>query len=183
MILDRPPCVLRVLRASVVNEPGAPLADRPYSRALKLPWMMLGFLLLAGARETASAQAGHAPFDSMQALGTHRFDDLPDGGRIELQRDSADTTGIRLVREHLAGIARAFAAGDFTTPALVHAESVPGTTTMAARRERIRYDVRPLPRGGEIRIRTRDRAALKAIHSFLAYQRSRHGASGTQHTH
>jgi hypothetical protein len=145
--------------------------------------MVFGLLLLAGTRETA-AQAGHAPFDSMQALGTHRFDDLPDGGRIELQRsNSSDTAGIRLVREHLTGIARAFAAGDFTTPTLVHAESVPGTATMKARRERISYDVKALPRGGEIRIRTRDRVALRAVHAFLAYQRRMHQATGIKHSH
>jgi hypothetical protein len=148
-----------------------------------LGWMMLGLLLLLGGKETLSAQSGPDPFEAMQALGAHRFDDLPDGGRIEIQRDSGDTAGIRVVREHLAGIARAFAAGDFGTPATVHAEPVPGTAVMKERRGHIRYDFRPVPLGGEIRIRTRDPAALKAVHSFLAYQRRDHGAAGSQHTH
>jgi hypothetical protein len=164
----------------VVNEPGAPPANRRSSLAPGLGWMMLGLLLLGGG-ETLSAQAGHDPFAAMQALGAHRFDDRPDGGRIEILRDSGDTAGIRRVREHLAGIARAFAAGDFATPTSVHGGAVPGTATMKARREHIRYDFSPIPRGGELRIRTEDARALAAVHAFLAYQRRTHGAD-TQHS-
>ena len=40
-----------------------------------------------------------------QYTSTHQFDDLPDGGRIALQRDPADTAGVRTIREHLQHIA------------------------------------------------------------------------------
>lgn len=53
---------------------------------------------------------------------------------------------------------------------------VPGTKVMAARRGAIRYSYRELPRGGEVRIRTNDAEALKAIHDFLAFQRMEHRA-------
>ncbi|HEU4699368.1 MAG TPA: hypothetical protein VFS40_09315 [Gemmatimonadales bacterium] len=115
-----------------------------------------------------------------QYTSTHRFDDLPDGGRIELQRDPADTAGVRTIRAHLQTIARAFAAGDFTTPEFVHARAVPpGTDVMAARRDRIRYAFAPLPGGGAVRITTRDPEALRAVHAFLAFQRGDHRAGGT----
>lgn len=118
-----------------------------------------------------------------QYTSTHRFDDLPDGGRIELQRDSSDTSGVRIVREHLAGIARAFAAGNFRAPGLVHDQQVPGTATMAARHELIRYEFQPLAGGGEIRITTLDPQALEAVHAFLAFQRREHRSGGAVHTH
>ena len=109
-----------------------------------------------------------------QYTSAHRFEALPDGGRIELQRAPDDTAGVAVIRRHLRDVAASFAAGDFATPAFVHARDVPGTDVMAARRRLISYDVRDLPGGGEIRITTRDGKALKAVHEFLAFQRRDH---------
>ncbi len=118
-----------------------------------------------------------------QYTSVHKFDDLADGGRIELQRDRDDSTGTRVIREHLRSIAAAFTKGDFSTPAFVHLRNVPGTTVMEASRAKIRYAVRDLPRGGELRITTTDAATLKAVHAFLAFQRSDHRAGGHEMHH
>jgi hypothetical protein len=120
-----------------------------------------------------------------QYTSGHRFDALPDGGRIELQRQVDDSAGIAQIRSHLREIAAAFARGDFRTPAFVHMRPVPGTPVMAARRAAITYTVRDLPRGGEVRITTRDPEALAAVHAFVAFQRQDHRAGGAgtpQHT-
>jgi hypothetical protein len=93
-----------------------------------------------------------------------------------LERDVDDTAGVRTIREHLRGIARAFAAGDFSASATVHARPVPGTEVMLRRRRAIRYEFRELPRGGEVRITTRDAVAIRAVHEFLAFQRGEHRA-------
>lgn len=113
-----------------------------------------------------------------QYTSTHCFDALADGGRIELQRDTDDPAGVAAIREHLRGIADAFSRGDFGTPAFVHMREVPGAAVMAARRGAITYTYRDLPRGGEIRIRTADLGAIRAIHDFMAFQRGDHRASG-----
>jgi len=113
-----------------------------------------------------------------QYASKHVFDDLADGGRVELQADSADSAAIGAIRSHLQAVASAFQQGDFSTPMFVHGEPVPGADVMAARRATITYRYAPLPRGGEVRITTRDRRALAAIHKFLAYQRQEHHASG-----
>jgi len=113
-----------------------------------------------------------------QYTSTHRFDDLPDGGRIELQRNVDDAEGIATIRAHLQGIAAAFARGDFATPAMVHTREVPGTAVMRARSAAIRSEYRALPRGGEVRITTADPEALRAVHAFLAFQRHDHRAAG-----
>ena len=109
-----------------------------------------------------------------QYTSSHKFEALPDGGRIELVRDVDDTAGVRAIREHLRTVAHQFADGDFSASAAVHAREVPGTDVMRARRERIHYEVRPLPRGAELRITTTDRDALRAIREFLAFQRADH---------
>jgi len=113
-----------------------------------------------------------------QYTSTHMFNDLADGGIVELQRDTDDAAGIAEIRRHLQSIARAFKSGDFSSPALVHWKEVPGAATMAARRKRITYTYKPLPRGGEVRMVTRDREALQAIHEFIAFQRNEHHAGG-----
>jgi hypothetical protein len=140
-----------------------------------------------GSRPDSSFEAlqarGKVAMGVDQYASRHRFDDLPDGGRIELQVDSSDTAGVRTIREHLRGIAKAFAAGNFRTPGLVHDGEVPGTRVLAAQRDDIDYRFSALPGGGEVRILTANAEALKAIHSFLAFQRQQHHASWTDLHH
>jgi len=135
----------------------------------------------AAAQDTTFAGVqtrGRAAMGVDQYTSTHRFDALPDGGRIELQRDFADSAGVAAIRAHIRGIAKAFKSGDFSTPGFVHMRMVPGTDVMAAKRALIRYEPRDLPRGAELRIRTTDPEAIAAIHRFMAFQRSDHHAGG-----
>ena len=116
-----------------------------------------------------------------QYTSTHQFDALPNGGRIELQRDVDDTAGVAQIRRHLQEITKAFAVGDFSIPAFVHRQEVPGTKVMAAKRDVISYMYSELPRGGEVRIVTKDPQALEAIREFTAFQRQDHRAGGKDH--
>jgi hypothetical protein len=113
-----------------------------------------------------------------QYTSSHVFESLPDGGRIVLQRDSADSEGTAVIRAHMRDIAARFAAGDFTIPGAVHAREVPGTKVMAERAAFIRYAADTLPRGGQVRVTTNDPAAIAAIHEFLQFQRMDHRAAG-----
>lgn len=160
--------------------------------------MWIAFLALAVSASALSAQAKPTPHDSarrdsafaaMQERGrtamgvdqytsTHHFDALPDGGRIELQRDVDDSAGVARIRAHIREIGQAFKSGDFSTPAMVHMTAVPGTKTMAARRQFITYEARDVPRGAELRIHTTDPEALRAIRDFMAFQRQEHHAMG-----
>ena len=153
-------------------------------------------VLVLGLAACAPAPAGggeEAPADSafaaLQARGqvamgvdqytsTHRFDALPDGGRIELQRDTDDPEGVATIRQHLREIATAFESGDFDTPAFVHMREMPGTRVMAEKRRVIDYTYRDLPRGGEVRITTSDPEAIRAVHAFMAAQRGDHRSGG-----
>jgi len=131
-----------------------------------------------------------ADFSAMQSRGAHVmgvdqytsahvFEDLPDGGRVVLERDDlTDTAAIAAIRGHMREIAASFRAGDFTKPFQVHAQTVPGTAVMRDRRAAISYLPVDRPRGGEVRITSRDSAAVGAIHAFLAFQREQHHAAG-----
>ncbi|HEV2147616.1 MAG TPA: hypothetical protein VGR37_09465 [Longimicrobiaceae bacterium] len=155
-----------------------------------LPGVLAG--CASGARTAAASPADDHAFHALQERGehamgvdqytsTHRFDALPDGGRIELQRDADDPAGVARIRGHRKEIVGAFSRGDFGTPAFVHMREVPGTAVMAAMKDAITYTFRELPRGGEVRITTTDPEAVRAIHDFMAFQRSDHRAGGRAH--
>ena len=122
---------------------------------------------------------GQAVMGVDQYTSAHVFEDLPDGGRIVLDRDDgSDTAGIAAIRRHMRDIATAFRAGDFAKPIQVHAQGVPGTAVMAARQATIIYQAMDRPRGAEVRVRSTDSGAVAAIHAFLAFQRTAHHAAG-----
>jgi hypothetical protein len=134
---------------------------------------------------TAATDSGYAGVQARgevamgvnQYTSQHVFEPLPDGGRIELQRDVDDSAGTSQIRRHMRQIAARFAGGDFQLPGFVHAQSVPGTDVMAARRSAIHYRVEDLPRGGALVLRSEDPSAVRAIHEFLAFQRQDHRAA------
>jgi hypothetical protein len=131
------------------------------------------------ARFAAVQERGRAVMGVDQYTSAHVFEDLPDGGRIVLDRaDAADTAGVATIRRHMREVADDFRRGDFTKPFRVHAQRVPGTDVMAARRGAITYAVADRPRGAEVDIHTTDSAAVAAVHAFLAFQRSDHHAAG-----
>ena len=134
------------------------------------------------AAESSFAQVqrrGKSVMGVDQNTSRHVFEDLPDGGRIVLDRDDAsDTTSIRTIRSHMRDIEAAFRQGNFGAPGLVHARDVPGTAVMSRKRSVIAYAVEDRPRGAELRIRTSDSAAIAAVHEFLAFQRTDHRAAG-----
>jgi hypothetical protein len=132
-------------------------------------------------RSFAELQArGHVAMGVDQYTSSHVFEDLPDGGRIALERDADDPAGVTRIRNHMRHIAGAFTRGDFRLPGFVHDREVPGTAVMSARKSAIRFAFDTLPRGAELRIISSDSAALGAIHAFLAFQRHDHRAGAPQ---
>ena len=109
-----------------------------------------------------------------QYTSAHRFELLPDGARIVLERLADDLTDTAAIRAHMRAVAVAFEQGDFSMSQQVHAMEVPGTRVMAARRAHIAYSVVDLPRGAAVRIVTSDRESLEALKAFIAFQNSDH---------
>lgn len=106
----------------------------------------------------------------------HHFLLAPDGGTIRLETKEGSQTGDRdRIRQHLQHVARSFADGDFALPMEVHAGVPPGVETMKELRKAITYSYSPTEKGGEVRISTREPAALTAIHAFLRFQIEDHG--------
>jgi hypothetical protein len=153
---------------------------------------MLSFVIACDAKrvdvgtpEPAAAAQSDTAFKAMDmrhdsAVGTapmtlaHEFVAQPDGGDIILERQIHEDMGINQIRAHLLLISRSFARGDFSVPGFVHEKPIPGTVVMAQRAGQITYTVEDLPHGGVVHIKTSDPEALKAIHSFIAFQIAEH---------
>ena len=113
--------------------------------SMRLRSVVVVSLLVTGCRP-AEHQATDSSFADVQRRGEtvmgvdqytskHVFEDLPDGGRIVLDRyDASDTAAVRTIRAHMRTIETAFQRADFTLPGVVHAGYVPGTRFKAQTR-------------------------------------------------
>lgn len=123
------------------------------------------------AHDAALDERGARAMGFSQTATVHHFLLDPDGGRIRVEvRDASDASNRDIVRQHLSHIARAFAAGDFDTPALVHARVPPGTDAMRRLKSEITYAYEETGAGAQIRISTNNAEALAAVHAFLRFQ-------------
>lgn len=107
----------------------------------------------------------------------HQFEPVPEGANIVLERGEHDDMGISQIRLHLLQISRAFKRGEFDFRGFIHAQPVPGADVMAEQSGKIEYAVEDLPHGAALRIRTSDPEALRAVHSFIAFQIAEHSTA------
>lgn len=120
-------------------------------------------------------QHGEKAMGFSQTQTTHHFFLKKDGGIIQVEaNDPQDTHNPDLIRTHLAHIAQAFAAGDFSDPLAVH-DKVPSCVPILQQlKGAITYTFEQTPRGGRILIHTANPQALNAIHDFLRFQVREH---------
>jgi hypothetical protein len=110
----------------------------------------------------------------------HHFLLKPDGGVIQVEvKDASDAANRELVRQHLSHVARAFAEGDFETPALVHERVPPGTDVMRRLKSEIIYTYEETEAGARVRISTKNAEALAAVRDFLRFQIEDHRTGDT----
>ncbi|MGD1867183.1 MAG: hypothetical protein ACFB0D_21755 [Phormidesmis sp.] len=151
-----------------------------WSGVIVLALLAVGFLI----RQKVVVQLRHAhiaargahvmPFNLEET--THIFKPLPQGGLQTVVADNpADTQQISLIQTHLQSEADKFSSGDFSDPAAIHGETMPGLSELAEGSQNIQIQYSSLPNGGEIRYRTQDPALITALHDWFAAQRSDHG--------
>ena len=120
-------------------------------------------------------QHGEKTMGFSQTQTTHHFFIKKNGGVIQVEaNDPKDTQNRNLIQKHLAHIAEAFAAGDFSDPLAVHDKVPDGVPAMQRFKGDIRYTFEPTPQGGRVLINTANLEALDAIHQFLRFQVREH---------
>jgi|SRR5215204_3689704 len=111
-----------------------------------------------------------------QEATAHHFILTKDGGRIEVSAKAGDDVKSQgEIRAHLRHIAQAFTSGDFSVPALVHDQKVPGVAKMKAAGASLTYTFEEIQRGALIRISGSSLEAVAAAHEFLKFQIKDHG--------
>ena len=127
------------------------------------------------AKEEALKKRGAEAMGFDQDAADHQFILEPAGGSIQVtMKPGSDAAVIAEVRSHLKTIAADFAHGDFGKPLQTHAEVPTGVPAMQRSAAMITYSYGDVANGGAVRIRTRDREALQAVHDFLRYQITEH---------
>jgi hypothetical protein len=130
--------------------------------------------------EVARKGAGVMPFDLRRT--THHFDDTPTGGiETVAANDHGDAEQVRLIRAHLAHEATRFAQGDFSDPARIHGEDMPGLAKLAAAGPALTVAYRAVPGGASVTYSSGDTRVVAAIHEWLAAQRVDHDAHVHMH--
>jgi hypothetical protein len=130
--------------------------------------------------EVAARGARVMPFDLEQTM--HVFQSLDDGGLQTVRaKDPANREQIALIQTHLQEEASKFQRGDFSDPATIHGEAMPGLAELRAGAGQIEIEYLPLPDGAQIRYRTKDPALVMAIHHWFMAQRADHGSHATGH--
>lgn len=128
------------------------------------------------AKDAEVKKRGESAMGFDQDATVHHFLLLADGGAIDVGvKADGDKTNLAAIRTHLEGISREFAKGSFEKPLMTHAEIPAGVPSMEKLKDKINYSFEKTPTGGRVRIKTRNREALQAVHEFLRYQIKEHG--------
>jgi hypothetical protein len=134
--------------------------------------------------EVAKHGAHVMPFSLEQT--THIFSKTEKGGLQQvIVKNSSNAEQIKLIREHLSRISQEFIQGDFSDPAKIHGEGMPGLAELrSAQPGRINIVYKELPNGAEIDYSSDDRKLIEAIHKWFDAQLSdhaRHAEPGHPH--
>lgn len=104
------------------------------------------------------------PFELEQT--THVFSKTAKGGVQQvIVKDPANIEQIKLIREHLTKISDEFKQGNFSNPAKIHGDAMPGLDELRkAKPNQIDIVYKELPDGAEINYSTDSPALINAIH-------------------
>lgn len=141
----------------------------------------------ADAQRQAAVAARGAdvmPFDL--AATVHVFSSTPEGGVQQVvARNVNDSRQVALVREHLLDIRTRFLKGDYSGPAHIHGEDMPGLAALrTAEPGKLAIGYREVPGGAELEYTTHDQRLADAIHAWFGAQLGDHGKDAVEgHTH
>jgi hypothetical protein len=132
----------------------------------------------AGAQRQAEvARRGADVMPFSLAATQHVFTKTAHGGvQRVVARDPRDAAQVRLVRRHLHEIQAQFRRGDFSGPAHIHGEDMPGLAELkAAGPGKVAIAYQDVRGGAELSYRTKDPSLVAALHAWFDAQLSDHG--------
>ncbi|MDN5847583.1 MAG: hypothetical protein L0H53_15065 [Candidatus Nitrosocosmicus sp.] len=106
---------------------------------------------------------------------SHEFIATKNGGQIKITAlEDKDRQTINQIQSRTRDIKKDFAAGDFTKPFYIHAQTVPGTDAMSQNKELIQHQIQDLENGSILILHTNDKLLANSINQFMSYQSTEH---------
>lgn len=124
------------------------------------------------------------PFDL--AATTHFFSKTAQGGVQQVVAQQAtDTRQVQSARSHLREIRAQFLKGDYSGPAHIHGQDMPGLSELqAARPGQIAIDYKDIRGGGQLTYKTANANLVTALHQWFDAQLMDHGKDAMEgHAH
>ena len=129
----------------------------------------------SGFNQTAMMERGNVAMGFNQTMIHHHFMSTTTGGEIMIMStNQTDVKTINEIRSHVKEIQYEFSQGNFTKPFYIHAQIVPGTDVMTAKKDLIHYSVKDIDGGSVLMLTANDTQLLTAIHQFMNFQSSQH---------
>lgn len=128
-----------------------------------------------GFNQTAMLERGNIAMGFNQSMIHHHFMSTTTGGEIMIMSENmSDMQTINEIKNHVKDIQYQFSQGNFTKPFYIHAQTVPGTDVMAAKKDLINYSIKDIDGGSVLILTTNDTQLLNAIQQFMNFQSSQH---------
>lgn len=127
--------------------------------------------------EVAELGRGIMPFDLERT--THVFNKQEFGGIQQVISDDGDAEQIALIQTHLQEEFNRFQQGDFSDPAHIHGDNMPGLAELQAGYEQLEVTYTELPDGAQINYSSENPELIEAIHAWFEAQLMDHGAHAT----
>ena len=125
--------------------------------------------------QTAMLERGDIAMGFNQSKIHHHFMSTSTGGEIMIMSTNmSDTQTINEIKSHVKDIQYEFSQGNFTKPFYIHAQVVPGTDVMTAKKDLIQYSIKDVDGGSILILTTNDTELLDAIQQFMNFQSSQH---------
>lgn len=124
---------------------------------------------------TEILERGNVAMGFNQSMIHHHFMATTTGGEIMIMSTNmSDTKTINEIKSHVKDIQYEFSQGNFTKPFYIHAQVVPGTEVMTAKKDLIQYSVKDIDGGSVLILTTNDTELLNAIQQFMNFQSTQH---------
>jgi hypothetical protein len=138
----------------------------------------------AGDREAGVRQRGAEVMPFALAETLHVFEKTAGGGVQRVLARPGHADQIAPIREHLQTIAGQFETRDFSGPAHIHGDDMPGLAELqAAEKGDLTVTYRELDNGAEVTYAGSSDAMRLAIHRWFDAQLSDHGHDASSHPH
>ena len=130
---------------------------------------------ITDSNQTAMLERGDIAMGFNQSMIHHHFMATKTGGEIMIMSiNMSDIKTINEIRSHVKDIQYEFSQGNFTKPFYIHAQVVPGTDIMTAKKNMIQYSIEDIDGGSVLILRANNTELLDAIQQFMNFQSTQH---------